>query len=134
MTKPKIRCGGAVVLRPDGATPGRARPEREPVLVVLESDGWVEVYGNRERLRVHVANRLGCPVESTQQRLLTEEILELRLPAWAKELYVPSNRLAVGDVRDCRWPDEEVARLEAIAWLQEVEQWRAKWMAAPPTT
>ena len=129
------RCSGAVVLRPGKqAQPGRARQEREPVLLVAEADGHFELYGRRDRLRVHVAHRVGCPIESTEQRLLTEEILELRLPAWARELYYPSNRLAVGDVRECLPPDEEVARLEALSWLKELEEWQAKWTAPPATT
>jgi len=126
--KRKLRYGGAAVLRPGGKTrPGRARQEREPVLLVAEADGHFELYGRRDRLRVHVAHRLACPIESTEQRLLTEEILELRLPAWARELYYPSNRLAVGDVRECLPPDEEVARLDALQWVRELNAWQAKW-------
>ena len=133
--KQKLRYGGAAVLRPgEKAQRGRARQEREPVLLVAEADGHFELYGRRDRLRVHVAHRLACPIESTEQRLLTEEILELRLPAWARELYYPSNRLAVGDVRECLPPDEEVARLEALSWLKELEEWQAKWTAPPATT
>jgi len=132
--KRKLRYGGAAVLRPgEKAQPRSVRQEREPVLLVVERD-WFELYGRRDRLRVHVAHRLACPIESTEQRLLTEEILELRLPAWARELYYPSNRLAVGDVRECLPPDEEVARLEALSWLKELEEWQAKWTAPPATT
>ena len=126
--KRKLRYGGAAVLRPgEKAQRGRARQEREPVLLVAEADGHFELYGRRDRLRVHVAHRLACPIESTEQRLLTEEILELRLPAWARELYYPSNRLAVGDVRECLPPDEEVARLDALQWVRELNAWQAKW-------
>ena len=131
--KRKLRYGGAAVLRPDKQS-RPVRPQREGVLVVIEHDGHVELYGRRDRLRVHVAHRLACPIESTEQRLLTEEILDLRLPAWARELYYPSNRLAVGDVRECLPPDEEVARLEALSWLKELEEWQAKWTAPPATT
>jgi hypothetical protein len=125
------RCSGAVVLRPGGkAQPGRARQEREGVLVVIEHDGTVELFGRRDRLRVCVAHRVASPVESTEQRLLTEQVMELRMPAWARELYYPSNRLAVGDVRECLPPDEEVARLDALQWLRELNAWQAKWATA----
>jgi len=124
------RCSGAVVLRPgEKAQPGKARQEREPVLVIIEADGTVEVFGNRDRVRVHIAHRLACPIESTEQRLLTEQVLELRLPAWARELYLPANRLATGDVRECLAPDEEVARLEAMSWLKELGEWQTRWTA-----
>ena len=129
------RCSGAVVLRPgEKAQPGKARQEREPVLVIIEADGTVEVFGNRDRVRVHIAHRLACPIESTEQRLLTEEILQTRLPAWARELYLPANRLAIGSITECRWPDEEIERLETLGWLRELDRWRAKWTAPPATT
>ena len=125
------RCSGAVVLRPgEKAQPGKARQEREPVLLVVESDGHVELYGRRDRLRVHVAHRLACPIESTEQRLLTEQVLELRLPAWARELYLPANRLATGSITECRWADEEIERLEALQWMKELNAWQAKWATA----
>jgi len=128
--KRKLRYGGAAVLRPgEKAQPRSVRQEREPVLLVVERD-WFELYGRRDRLRVHVAHRLACPIESTEQRLLTEEILELRLPAWARELYLPVNRLAIGSIKECRWADEEIERLETLGWLRELDRWRAKWTAS----
>jgi len=123
-----------VLLRPDGQRPNKARQQRETVLVVIESDGHVEVYGNRDRLRVYIAHRLACPVENTRQRLLTEEILESQMPLWARQLYYPSNRLASGSVADCRAPNEEVQRLEVLRWLQDLGEWEKKWTAATTTT
>jgi len=134
MSKHKSRYGGAVLLRPDGQRPNKARQHREMVLIVIESDGFVEVYGDRSRLRVHIAHRLACPIESTKQRLLTEEILESQMPLWARQLYYPSNRLATGSVADCRAPNEEVQRLEALRWLQDLAEWGSKWTAATTTT
>jgi hypothetical protein len=125
------RCSGAVVLRPGKqAQRGRARQEREGVLVVIEHDGTVELFGRRDRLRVHIACRIACPIESTEQRLLTEEILELRLPSWARELYLPVNRLAIGSITECRWPDEEIERLEVLDWLKKLDGWKSKWTAS----
>ena len=129
------RCSGAVVLRPgEKAQPGRVRQERERVLVIVEHDGFISVFGDRERLQVHIAHRLACPLQDTKQRLIAEAILEARLPPQFRELFLPANRLATGSITECRWADEEIERLEALSWLRELEEWKAKWTAPPATT
>ena len=131
MTKKRhLRYGGAAVLRPgEKAQPGKARQERERVLVIVEHDGFISVFGDRERLQVHIAHRLACPLQDTKQRLIAEAILEARLPPQFRELFLPANRLATGDVRECLPPDEEVARLEAMSWLKELGEWQTRWTA-----
>ena len=89
------------------------RPRRHRALVILHSDGWVEVYGRRRFLQVTVANKL-----HTEEETLAEEYLDMTLPKGVRQLYAPIRLLAAGQV------DRMTAR-------EELERrWRVEWLAA----
>lgn len=68
-------------------------PTREPVLVVLHSDGWVEVYGERKRVSVQVVQRVHSTADGVAD--LLDEAVERDAKRHA-ELYYPRNLLTTG--------------------------------------
>lgn len=90
--------------------------QRARVLVVLNSDGFVEVYGE-PGLLAHVAQRLH--VDGNASEVSAEEYLDLTLPKAFKELFYPVKLQAVGQCRRVTVADEVSRRVDA-AILREL--------------
>ena len=89
-------------------------PAREPVLVVLHSDGWVECYGDRKRINVRVVQRVHSIADDVAD--LLDEAVE-RDAAKHGELYYPRNRVAIGQCRRVTAAD----RLDTASQLAMIE-------------
>ena len=94
------------------------RPVRHRVLVLLYSDGWVEVYGSQRDLSVTVANMLHTTGPDTER--LAEEYLAGTLSKRLRPLYLPRNLVATGRV-ERRTAAEESERLWRLDWLKAVK-------------
>lgn len=70
---------------------------RVPVLVVVNHDGHLEIYGDRKRVDVHVAQKLEVP-EVPEHEQLAESILENDLPPRHKPLYWPGQIICRANV------------------------------------
>jgi hypothetical protein len=100
------------------------RPVPKPrvrVLLVLNSDGFAEVYGPPE-VCVHVANRLhtdgGNPAD-----VAADEYLDRTLPRVYRELYYPRNLRASGIV-ERRTAADELDRRAALAIVADLREIR----------
>ena len=89
--------------------------QRTRVLIVLNSDGFVEVYG--EGLSVHIAQRLTVDGNAAEA---TDEYLDSTLPKAFRDLFYPVKRLAVGQCRRIT-AAEELDRLVDMAVLRGCE-------------
>ena len=83
--------------------PGAPRPTPTPVLVVLNPDGFVEVYG--DNISVHIAQRLDVAPAPYNERV-ADELLDAKLPWRFKQIYFPSKRRACGQCRRVTVEDE----------------------------
>ena len=81
---------------------------RQPVLVVVNHDGFIEVYANRNAVNCHIAVKPEAVGADEEQ--LAEDVIELEMPRRYRELYWPGNQVAVGQVRK-RTP-EQIAEFE----------------------
>ena len=81
---------------------------RQPVLVVVNHDGFIEVYANRNAVNCHIAVKPEAVGADEEQ--LAEDVIELEMPRRYRELYWPGNQVAVGQVRK-RTP-EKIAEFE----------------------
>lgn len=77
--------------------PTTPRPPKQPVLVILHSDGYVQVYGDRKLVDCHVA--IMPQMTSDKGQMLAEQILELELPLRYKQIYWPGNLIGTHQVR-----------------------------------
>lgn len=92
---------------------------RQPMLVLLASDGWVEVYGDWEDVTVVVANKLETTAPETER--LAEDYLDMTLPRKGRAVYSPGNLLAVGQV-ERRTAADESERRHRVAWLAALRE------------
>ncbi len=90
--------------------------QRARVLIVLNSDGFVEVYGE-PGLWIHVAQRLQA--DGNQAEVMADEYLDATLPKAFKELFYPVKLQAVGQCRRIRAEDEVNRRIN-LAVLREL--------------
>jgi hypothetical protein len=90
--------------------------QRARVLVVLNSDGFVEIYAQRG-LVVHIAQRLH--VDGNETEATADEYLDATLPKAFKELFYPVKLQAVGQCRRLTVEDE-VNRRTTLAVLREL--------------
>ncbi len=100
-------------------TPKAKRPklrQRPRVLIVLNSDGFIEVYGE-PGLSVHIAQRLH--VEGNATEATADEYLDRSLPKAFRELFYPVKRQAVGQCRRITVADEMDRRVD-LAVLREL--------------
>ena len=90
-----------------------------PVLVILDGDGAVDVYG--EGLAVTFAHRLTVQTQEAERR--ADQYLDLTLPRKLRALYMPVNlcgqdvcrRRTVESEAEWRWRLELVRELVALA-------------------
>jgi hypothetical protein len=94
------------------------RQQREPVLVVLHADGWVEVFAER-----HVDARIAVMpfMASAEGQIAADQNLEADLPYPFRTLYWPSRRRAADMVRTVR-PSDIARRDWNIEFLRSLEQ------------
>jgi len=108
--------GTITVALPDA----RPRPVRQfiaprpGVLVVVSADGFVEAYST-PGCRVHIAQRLA--VDSPEE-LLGESYLEGTLPAWAREIFLAWDLVAVRMPRALT-AREEIERQAELSIVRE---------------
>ena len=78
------------------------RPQREPVLIVLHADGWVECYGES-----HVdAHIIVAPyMESIEGEIKAQDYLAGAIPRRYRPLYLPGKCRAADQVRQIRPSD-----------------------------
>jgi hypothetical protein len=88
------------------------------VLVVVHPDGYLEVFGNRQRVRARVVNALDV-LPGTE--LVAEECLDAQLPAPYRRLHLPGCLVATGSARNCRSVADELDRLGDLRLLQALE-------------
>ncbi len=86
----------------------KRRRQTVPVLIVLNGDGTVEVFG--DSIRVHFVRRLD--VQTLEAERLADEYLDLCLPQNLQALYVPRNLAGVDQCRPHSVEDEADLRLE----------------------
>ena len=89
----------------------------EPVLVVLNADGYVEVYAERH-IDVHIATR--PDTTSAEGEQLADEYMELCLPTRYREIYWPINLRATEMIRtitpeDIAWHEWQLEMLQSIS-------------------
>jgi hypothetical protein len=100
-------------------SPGRnsPRPPATPALVILNADGFFELYSD-SLLRVLVVQRLDV---APQEEILADDLLTARLPQAFKNLYWPSKRRAIGQCRRVT-PDDRIDTLARLAALRDIQE------------
>ena len=115
-----------IVSRPNPPQQKTIRPqERVDVVVwVAHSDSgtFIEVYANRERVRVHFAEELYCPGDRLEAAKQCRELAELRLPTyWKTFLRREDVRVIATHFVERRKPSEEAYRLWRELALRFIE-------------
>ena len=108
------------IVIPTKSDHSRQRVQRTPVLMVLHSDSWIEIYG--EHLDVHVATKLCCTTPETE--ILAEEYLYQTMPRRFLELYF-SNKLCMCGQCEKRTAEAELQRrhnLEFVRLCNEIRE------------
>jgi hypothetical protein len=90
-------------------------PERHPVLITIHADGFVEVFGDRNKVTAHTV--VVPKMQSSAGESLAEEYIEAVLPRRYRDIYFPGNLLGrdmvttitPGMISNRRW-DLAVAR------------------------
>lgn len=77
-------------MKPKGTQPLR---QREPVVIVLNADGFVEVFAN-DHVDVRIVNRVHF--DSSEGQIAAEELVELELPHRHRQVLWPANSRAIG--------------------------------------
>jgi hypothetical protein len=97
------------------------RTPRVKVLVVLHSDGWVEIFA-ADNVDVAIRHRLHTEADASVN--LVDEYLERSLPAAYQRLYLPQKLRAFDQCRKVTVEDEIEKRilLQVLAALREVHQ------------
>ncbi|MGB0888910.1 MAG: hypothetical protein ACPGWS_01380 [Solirubrobacterales bacterium] len=91
----------------------RARPDREKVLITIESDGTVTAYANRW-IDVRVAH---VPKVKRANQDLADQIAEHLLPAAYRDLWMPGLQRASGNHRLCETAAELTMKQNTLAAL-----------------
>ena len=88
--------------------------ERESVLVLCYSDGWIEVYAKRT-VAVHIAVKLHATTPVSEQA--AEDYLDTTLPKRFAPLYIPGNIRAQGPVQRIT-AEQELRRRDRLKWMK----------------
>jgi hypothetical protein len=91
------------------------------VLLVLNSDGYVELFGPAEVV-AHVALRLATDGGNAGE-VAADELLTVTLPRPYREIFFPRNLRASGIV-ERRTAGDELDRRAALATLQDLRDFR----------
>jgi len=108
---------------------GLLRRQRDPVLVVAQGDGWLEVYAQKH-IDVQVRIAPWCP--GPQGELLAQEYVRLGLPYRFRDVYEPGNLRRTELIRQIL-PSDIALRNDERAVFQELTSWqdyyvpRKKW-------
>jgi hypothetical protein len=94
------------------------KPRRERVLVVLHSDGWVEVYARRN-VDVRIVNRLHVTGGDAMTADILDALVECDLPKCYRWLYYPRRLRDVGQVRRIT-PEQKLVAVEDAGLVREV--------------
>lgn len=94
------------------------KPRRERVLVVLHSDGWVEVYARRN-VDVRIVNRLHVTGGDATTADILDALVECDLPQCYRWLYYPRRLRDVGQVRRIT-PEQKLVAVEDAGLVREV--------------
>ena len=74
-----------------------ARQPRQPVLVVLHSDGFVQVYGDKSTVDAHIVI---MPLQTTNEgQIWAEKYVDMYLPKRHSDVFWPSNLIGTHQVR-----------------------------------
>ena len=92
------------------------RPRPVPVLVVLHSDGYVEVFGS-DAVRPVVVNRL----DSCADPLLIDEYLETQIPRSHRPIHLPRCLRGTGSLEQLTAAGE-IDRLSRLQTLERIER------------
>ena len=87
-------------------------------LVLLHGDGYVEVYGDRKALDVHVSLMLDGSDETAIAR---EEYMELTLPRRFQELFWPNKLIRFANLQR-RTAEQELDRLVTLDILRTLRE------------
>jgi len=93
-------------------SPEVPKVQREPVLILLHSDGYVEVYGPNH---VDVVTRIVPKMETPKGEILAEEWVEKSLPIRYRKLYGANCLRATAMLREVAPSD--IAQVKAIREL-----------------
>jgi len=85
---------------------------------VIHPDGYVELFARRGTVRVHVANLLDV---AHANEPLAQELAELQMPAWARELYYPAYCVATASTNECWDVGTEVERQWGLEFLRTLK-------------
>jgi len=96
------------------------KPRRERVLVVLHSDGWVEVYARRN-VDVRIVNRLHVTGGDAMTAHILDALVECELPKCYRWLYYPRRLRDVGQVRRIT-PEQKLVAVEDAGLVRDVVQ------------
>jgi hypothetical protein len=94
-----------------------AKREREKILVLLYSDGFVEVYGEK-----HIDARIvNVPVASTPAgEILAEEYVELTIPRCYRDIYFPTAKRATELLRPIK-PSDIAFRKWSVELVRQIQ-------------
>jgi len=81
---------------------------KQPVLVVANSDGYLEVYGDKSLVDVHIVNK--PHMTSDEGEILAQEYMELELPKRHRDVFWPVNLVDTHQVR--RMTPDDLAQRE----------------------
>ena len=68
--------------------------QREPVLIVINPDGFVEVFG--DRIDARIVNRV--TVSTVEGEIKADEVIERLLPERHLKIFYPGSRRAIGNL------------------------------------
>ena len=103
-------------MKPHHKTP---RSPRQPVLVVLNSDGFVQVYADQEKVDVHCA--IMPTIVSDEGQILAEQYLELEMPRRHREVFDPNKLADTHQVRE-RPPNDIAHRETGLELCRELSE------------
>ena len=89
-----------------------ARQPRQPVLVVIHSNGFVQVYGDKSLVDVHIG--IIPSMTSDEGQILAEQYFELEIPKRHRDVFWPVNLLDTHQVRT-RTPADIAQRETGLA-------------------
>jgi len=105
------------------------QPKQSVLLWLSHSDRgtYIQVIGNRNALRVFVAEELYCPDDNLEAEKMAWELTYLRLPGFWKKFYdSPETKVVATHFVQRRRPSEEARVLECLEWLQKLEDFQRR--------
>ncbi len=110
--------GGTAVIGKPKANQPPPRVERVPVVVAVHPNGFIQVFGPREKLDVRIVNLLAV---EPRDEALAEHYAELSLPRRHRAVFLPGGLVAMGNMNDCRTPEQEADRRHDLYIIRQSE-------------